>query len=380
MKPTLLLVGVGDLGGVLLELLAREPRLGRIVAADRDAGRGVARSNLARAGAVAQGFEPDIHFEAIDLNDVAATAELIARSSPALILCAASLQTWWLPGTLPAPQAALIRKAGFGVWLPVNLTLTIKLMQAVGAARYDGLTLTAPHPDVVNVVLGRLGLAPTCGIGNLDEIVAKVRLLASERLGAPIGAVTVWLVAHHALEPPAFAGASGEVAPYFLRIEYHGRDVTAEVDGRELLLRPYPLPPGPAIHFLTGGSTLRLVNALLFTEGTFLHAPSPNGLPGGYPVVAGRSGVGVALPPGLTLEQAIDINTRSHRFDGIERIEDDGTVVFCQESADTLRTVLGYSCDRLAPGDAGERAAELVARFREFAKRHGVDFAERFGR
>ena len=380
MKPTLLLVGVGDLGGVLLELLAREPRLGRIVAADRDAGRGTARCNLARAGAVAQGFEPDIRFEVIDLNDVAATAELIARASPAVILGTASLQTWWLPGTLPAPQAALIRKAGFGVWLPVNLTLTVKLMQAVREARYDGLTLTAPHPDVVNVVLARLGLAPTCGIGNLDEIVPKVRVLASERLGAPIASVKVWLVAHHALEPPAFAGAAGEVAPYFLRIEHHGRDVTREVDGGELLFRPYPLPPGPAIHFLTGGSTLRLVNALLFSDGTFLHAPAPHGLPGGYPVMAGRAGVGVKLPPGLTFEQAVDINTRSHRFDGIERIEEDGTVVFCQESVDTLRAVLDYSCDRLSPGDAGERAAELITRFREFARRHGVDFAERFGR
>jgi len=380
MKPTLLLVGVGDLGGVLLELFAREPRLGRIVAADRDAERGVARSNLARAGGVAQGFEPDIRFETIDLNDVAATAELIARVEPALILGTASLQTWWLPETLPAPQAALIRKAGFGVWLPINLTPTLKLMQAVSAARYGGFTLTAPHPDVVNVVLARLGLAPTCGIGNLDEVVPKVRLLASERLGAPVGTVRVWLVAHHALEPPAFAGASGEVAPYFLRIEHNGRDVTAEVDGDELLLRPYPLPPGPAIHFLTGGSALRLVNALLFSDGTFLHAPAPHGLPGGYPVVAGRSGIGVELPPGLTLGQAIDINTRSHRFDGIEQIEDDGTVVFRRESADTLRAVLGYSCDRLAPAEAGERAVELMARFREFAKRHGVDFAERFGR
>jgi hypothetical protein len=380
MKPTLLLVGVGDLGGVLLELLAREPRLGRIVAADRDAGRGAARSNLARAGGVAQGFEPDIRFEAIDLNDVAATAELITRVAPALILDTASPQTWWLAGTLPAPQAALIRKAGFGVWLPINLTLTLKLMQAVSAAHYQGFTLTAPHPDVVNVVLARLGLAPTCGIGNLDEIVPKVRLLASERLGAPIGTVKVWLVAHHALEPPAFAGASGEVAPYFLRIEHHGRDVTGEVEGDELLLRPYPLPPGPAIHFLTGGSTLRLVNALLFSDGTFLHAPAPHGLPGGYPVVAGRAGLSVELPPGLTLEQAVDINTRSHRFDGIERIEEDGTAVFCQESADTLRAVLGYSCDRLAPADAGGRAAELMARFREFAGRHGVDFAQRFGR
>ncbi|RMF00742.1 MAG: hypothetical protein D6768_12125, partial [Chloroflexi bacterium] len=101
--------------------------------------------------------------------------------------------------------------------------------------------------------------------------------------------------------------------------------------------------------------------------------PAPNGLPGGYPVLAGRGAVKLADIPGLSAADAVDINTRSHRFDGIERIEPDGTAVFVPESAQILRDELGYDCRRLPPSEAADRAAELIARFREYARRHGVD-------
>ncbi len=372
MKPILMLIGLGGLGSVILELLARERSLERIVVGSRNAARGTARCNLARLGAMAQGYTPSISFTPLDLNDKDAVAETVQREAPDIILSTATMQTWWLPDLLPPQQATVIKSAGFGVWLPVHLTLTRKLMEALHEADYAGITLTAPFPDVVNCVLGRLGLAPTCGVGNLDEIVPKVRLLAAERLGAPLDAVRVLLVAHHALEPAAFGEPMDEIPPYFLRVEYGGQDVTEAIRADELLLAPYPLTPGPAIHFLTAGSAVRLIRALLFESGALLHAPGPNGLPGGYPVIVNRSGVQPASIAGLTLEEAIAINERSHRFDGIERIEADGTVVFCPEAADVLRLELGYDCDRLAPDEAEGRAQELIARFREYAGRYGV--------
>jgi len=379
MKPTIMLIGLGGLGSIILELLAREEGLGRIVVASRNVTRGTARCNLARLGAVAQGYAPSIRFIPLDLNDKEAVVEAVHREAPDVILSTATMQTWWLPDLLPPEQAAVIKGAGFGLWLPVHLTLTLKLMEALRDAAYRGVTLTAPFPDVVNCVLGRLDLAPTCGVGNLDEIVPKVRLLAAERLGAPLDAVRVLLVAHHALESVVFGEgarsetfAQHEIPPYFLRVEYGGQDVTEAIRADELLLAFYPLTPGQATHFLTAGSTVRLIRALLSEGGALLHAPGPNGLPGGYPVIVGSSGVQPAPVEGLTLVEAITINERSHRFDGIEHIEADGTVVFCPEAADVLRVELGYECDRLALDESEERAKELIARFREYAERHGV--------
>lgn len=365
-----MLIGAGGLGSAILELLARDVPC-RIMACGRNVERGVARCNLARLGAMAQGFSPSIEFVSLDLHEREATAETVRRLSPDVILSTATMQTWWLTDLLP-PRAAAIKDAPFGMWLPVHLPLAVKLMEALQMAGYRGKTLTAPFPDVVNPILGKLGLAPTCGVGNLDEIVPKIRLLAAERLGTSSEALRVLLAAHHALEPAAFGKPVGETPPHILRIEHRGEDVTEEVGGERLLLAPYPLPSGPPTHFLTAGSAVTLVRALLSDRETELHAPGPRGLPGGYPVTAGREGVTPVPIAEHTVQEAIAANERSHRFDGIDRIEEDGTAVFCPSLVERLREAIGYECERLPPDEAEARAEELMKRFRAYAARHGV--------
>lgn len=379
MRPSVMIVGLGGLGAIILELLARERTGYRIVVASRNVARGQARCNLATLGALAQGRAPDIRFVKLDLTDRAATIETIRREQPDLILSTATRQTWWLPDLLPARQAAAINRAGFGVWLPVHLTLTRKLMEAVRDAEYGGGVMTAPFPDVVNCVLGRLGLAPTCGIGNLAEIVAKVRALAGARLRMPPSRIHVTLVAHHALEAWALGRARGEMPPYYLRVRAEDADAADAIGAGDLLRASFPLPDGPVRHFLTAGAAARLVRAFFSPRPVLCHAPGPGGLPGGYPVVAGDACVRLAPIEGLSRAEAIDINERSHRFDGIERIEADGTVVFRPKSSAVMREVLGYDCERLPPGDIDLRARELIARFRKYASRHGVKLDARRG-
>lgn len=372
-KPTVMLIGPGDLGGVVLELLARSSRTGRIIVGGRKPERGRTRCNLARVGAVAQGFNPSIEFIPLDLNKPQSVADAVHRHHPDLILSTATMQTWWLPNLLPAEPSALIKSAGFGMWLPIHLTLTLKLMRALEEADFDGVSLTAPYPDVINPILCRLGLAPTCGVGNVGEIEPKVRALAAEQLHVPHESLRIYLVAHHAMVSVAYGSNSQSMPPYFLRVEQNDTDVTQTIRADELLSSPYALPPGPATHFLTAGSVVRLIDAFASDEETLLHAPAPNGLPGGYPVLVSRRGVKPAPLPGLSLEQAVDINERSHPFDGIERIEEDGTAVFSPRAVEIFRDLLGYHCDRLAPGEAEQRANELIARFREYAARYGVN-------
>ena len=181
------------------------------------------------------------------------------------------------------------------------------------------------------------------------------------------------LVAHHALESAVYGEPAEEVPPYFLRIEHGGANVTEAVGGDELLFAPYTIPPGTAIHFLTAGSTVRLIRAFLSDSEVLIHTPAPKGLPGGYPVMVSNKGLQLVPIEGLALEEAIAINERSHRFDGIERIEADGTVVFCPKSSEVLKSALGYDCQRLSPDESEERAKELIARFKEYARCHGVN-------
>ena len=377
MKPTVMIIGLGGVGSILLELLAREEEIGQIIAGSLEKEEGTARCNLARMGAVAQGYSPSIRYSSIDLNQKEEVAEFVRREAPDLILNAATMQTWWLPDLLPPEKASILRGVRFGAWLPIHLTLSIKLMEALRDASFQGVTLTTPLPDVVNCILHRLDLTPTCGIGNIDEIVAKVRILAAKRLGTILEDVQVMMVAHHALEEHAFGERDDpEVAPWYLQVKHKGEDITERIRANDLVLAPYPVSSGPVMHFSTAGSAVRMIRACFSSSNELVHAPGPNGMPGGYPLIVSKTDMKPAPIEGLTLEKAVDINERSHYYDGIERIEPDGTAVFCDSSMEILRQELGYDCKRLPPNEAEHRAKELIIRFREYAEKHGVQLSQ----
>jgi hypothetical protein len=58
------------------------------------------------------------------------------------------------------------------------------------------------------------------------------------------------------------------------------------------------------------------------------------------------------------------------RFDGIERIESDGTVYFAEKNMAILKETLGYECKRLPLSEVEYRARELYAKYQEFAGKH----------
>jgi hypothetical protein len=369
-----MLIGMGDLGGILLEYLVTIPNLSFVIA-DINEDRALARVNLARLGAVARGLDPQIDFVRLDLADIDGTADAIAKVNPAIILTTATLQTWWLPDRLPAAESEKIKSAGFGVWFPVHFALTLNLMHAVQRAAFSGFVVTAPYPDVANAVLGKLGMPPTCGIGNVEEIVPKIRWLAAQRLSLPIEAIKVTLVAHHALQRFTLnrtAAESVTSAPFFLKVEAAGHNVTEEVSADQMLLSGFPITAGPTSHVLTAATTHRLVNALVGETERYIHVPGPNGLPGGYPTYASSRGIRLANIPELSPVEAIRINEDSHRFDGIEKIEEDGSVRFTEPAVQTMREALGYDCSILRPEEVTDRSRELVRRFAECADRLGV--------
>jgi hypothetical protein len=372
MIATVLLIGLGDLGGVTLDLLARAKWVRRVVVASRTATTGIARVNLARVAAIASGTQPDITFVPLDLNDRDRTAELIAESRPDVVYSTATMQSWLIPERLPAALSAPLADIGYGMWTPIHLAMTRRLMLAVRAADYQGPVVGAAFPDVVHCALGKVSLAPTTGIGNIAEVVPKVELLAAARLNTSVGHVRVWLVGHHALVHAAFGGGGHPrgAPPFFVRVEHNGRDVSEVVHARDLVLEAFSMSGQAAIHSLTGATTIPVLAALCGAGDRSYHAPAPGGLPGGYPVLVREGQVDVIDPPGCTRAESVALNTRSHAWDGIDRIEDDGTVVLRDDSAATLYQLLGYEGARARVDDADAQGAELIARFRAYVTRH----------
>jgi hypothetical protein len=358
-EPTVLVVGLGDLGTRVLGGLAREGSIGRLVGASRDVDRGRALTAQAALKAQLLGGPEVVGHERVELEDVEATARVLRTLDPQVVVTAASYHTWWrAPNMLP-----------YAAWLPLHLRPVRRLMEAVSAAGSAARVVCLPFPDVVGPVLAGIGLAPHLGAGNVAEVAAKLRLLAGRAHGASRRDVEVRLVMHHAAERVAlgaFASLGGAddpdgEPPWTAEVRVRGERLEAAAVA-DLFTSPYALPSGRETHGLTSAATVALVCALLGDEPCAVHAPAVGGRPGGYPARVSASVVELDLPAAMDEAEAVAINERAARWDGIEAIEPDGTVVYTRAAADACEAAFGTRVERLAPSDQDAAAEALRAR------------------
>ena len=345
---TVLVVGLGDLGSRVLDVLARSPRIGRLVGSGRDAYRGAARAAQCRLVAALQGGARRVEFVRNDVSDIAATASLLHSLDAEVIVTAASRHTWWRGAVDDVP---------YGAWLPLQLTLVRDLVRARNESGVASPVVCLPFPDNVGPALAPLGLAPDLGAGNVTETAAKLELLAGEGAEAR-------LVMHHAAQRYAFpdfaslGGGEQEEPPWTAEVRAGGRTLPDE-RVRELFHAPWPLPWGRESHDLTAAATAQIVEALLSDDSVRTHAPAPAGRPGGYPLLIGAGRVALDLPASLGEDEAVATNARAARWDGLERVEPDGTLVFTDAVAEATERQLGIRVERVVPSDNDAVADEL---------------------
>ncbi|MGI6226819.1 MAG: hypothetical protein ACOYJ1_11260, partial [Peptococcales bacterium] len=118
-------------------------------------------------------------------------------------------------------------------------------------------------------------------------------------------------------------------------------------------------------------SAVKNILHIINDTGQVTHSPAPNGLPGGYPVRLSAAGAEVVLPHDLTLEEAIKINEEAQKYDGIESIEEDGTIIYTDKAYNVMRDMIGYDCKKMKVEETEERSNELGNRFKEFVKKVG---------
>ena len=358
MGATVLVIGLGDLGTRVFDALARLPEIERLVGAGRNAEHGRARAGQAALVAELARGPRHVGFEPLDLGDVAAAAALLRRLDPDLVVTAASRHTWWRPFADDR-----VESLPFGVWLPLQLGLVRKLMEARREAGVAAWVVCLPYPDAVGPALAPLGLAPELGTGNVAETAPKLELLAAREAGVAREEVQVRLVMHHAAQRVAFGPLVDDEPPWAAEVLVRGERLSPdEVD--RLFRAAFPLPRGRDTHELSAAATAHAVRALLGEEPTATHAPAPDGLPGGYPVRLSRGGVELDLPPWLSREDAVALNERAAAFDGLDRIEPDGTIVFTSEVAAGTERLLGLRLGRVRPDEVDGVADELAARAR----------------
>jgi hypothetical protein len=368
-------IGTGDLGGWVVEFLARAPGMEhkKILVADINEEAGIKRTYSAWSGTSLLGQSPEMEFCKVDLSSQDEIVNLLTRYKPQIICNCTSLQSWWVVDELPKDiWVKLETEAGLGPWVPLHLTLTYELMRAVKQAESKALVVNCSFPDLTNPVLQKVGLAPTCGIGNADLLLPGIRKGVMDKLGVPARSITIYLVAHHSHDVQ-FDIQSKPGSPYYVKIMVGDKDVTKEFDVDALMVAHQKKQfPGRHGHPTVASSVVKNLWHLLFDTGELSFAPGPNGEIGGYPIRMYAKGVDIVLPEDLTMEEARKINADAQKKDGVERIETDGTIVFTDQAYGLMREIMGYDCKRLKIEETEERAKELLSRYREIRKKYGL--------
>lgn len=367
MGKTVMLCGIGEVGVWTLEFLARSDGVDRIVTFDINEEFGTHRTSLVVASSVFQGFTKKFEFRRNDLNQIDATAKLLDEIRPDVVFNNTTIQAPHLEelATFSRDVRDKLAPLGYGPWLPWNLVLVTKLMEAISKSGLQPHVVNMSFPDVVNPAIWKhFGFGPTVGAGNLDILAAMAIQHVSITEGVPVCDVNLYFVASHGF---TFYGPRLGV-PFFLKILVGDRDITHKYDVNQLLeqwveaLR-LKARGGCVVYSHYGASAAKNIMAILRDTNEFTHAPSPNGLPGGYPVRLSAKGAEVILPNGLTLEQAIKINEDGAKFDGIESIENDGTIVYTDKNYVVMKE-LGYDCKRLPFDELESRSEELKVLYR----------------
>jgi KR domain len=346
---TVLIIGAGDLGERFAAGLAAAGVARRLVL--------VSRTGAAEAAAmVASAHDVLVEPVACDASRPDDVADLLARVAPDLVIQSAAGRGPWALAGRDDEAARAVAAAGFALRLPYQLPVPLAVMRAVRDTGYPGPVANVSLPDVTGPVLARLGLAPTVGLGNVGMILLRAR--AALRSASPDAELPlVRVLAHHAQLSAVMQAR--EPADRADRPRIWVGEPGQPEDG--LAYAAPALAPSLRYNYVTAAA-LPVLRALLPGAAPLRWStPSPAGRPGGYPVLIDGGTVSLDLPPGITPEEAIAFNERLAYGDGVERIDDDGTVHFtaaCREAVATLDPGLA---DPLPVSDLDARAARLDA-------------------
>ena len=117
------------------------------------------------------------------------------------------------------------------------------------------------------------------------------------------------------------------------------------------------------------GRKCRSVPGILHDKGDLRHCPGPAGVLGGYPVRLDNNGAHIVLPDGLSLEDAIIMNERAQRLEGVEKLTSNGTVIFTDEAVGVLEDVMDWNLKQFNIKDTEKIATDLRLKFNELAKK-----------
>jgi hypothetical protein len=368
-RKRILVVGLGSLGSLVVDLLTRTKDI-EIVVACRNTEAVQQRVNLSTLAAYQLGSNARTRVIELDLRNQSQIEEVIAEVKPDIVFSAVTIQSWWVPHELPPAILLRLSEAGIGPWLPMHLGLIYNLMRGIRASGCNPIVVNASYPDVVNVVLDRVGLAPLVGIGNVANPVPALRAAVAGQRRCDVSTIAVRLVAHHYVSHRLSATGIADADCCDFSAFQNETEITGDIDTAAIfsaVANDWKRPGGRNGMAITAASAMTILKVLMSGSSELVHAPGPGGLPGGYPLILKDGHFVPDLPSRLPVLRAIQINEAGQVLDGVSAIDNQGTTTFTETAQAIMRELLGYECTQLRVEEANDRALELKERYLAFA-------------
>ncbi|MBW1698185.1 MAG: hypothetical protein JRH18_13655 [Deltaproteobacteria bacterium] len=343
MAVRVLIIGVGDAGGKISDGLARSGKVDELILSGLCQGRGPAI-----AGMLDSCYDCRVKFTELDGTQQKAIERLLKMEKPDLVVQSASLLGPWAMHGRTDPVARALSRAGLGVQLPAQLPVLATVMKAIREVDFKAPIANLSFPDISHVILDRLGLAPTIGLGNVSichlrtQAALRNKMKQSNALSDSLPLIR--LVGHHHQVYEVMEAKMPQDPDQRCRV-YLGEE------GRrsdELAYQGFPILASIQYNIITAASALPVLLALLpGAEPLRFSAPGPHGLPGGYPVMIKDGGVGLDLPEGVDLKEAVEFHWKMSRLDGIESVTKDGTVLFSEKARKAVANINPALCEPL---------------------------------
>jgi len=327
---------------------------------------------------------PKVHTVIMDMMDVDATARQLDEIKPDVVLHLASLlAAQKIREGLPVEIAKTIYDAnpvgtGLRPWAPGHAVLLLNLMKAIRKAGIETHVVNGSGCDFLHLSFSKLGLTPTCGLGDFALLEPGLRRIIAELKGLQPRDLTIYMGGHHSIVMPLGFFGDPQGVPYYLKVEALGEDITQEINFERDVFPQMPKqsswPPlaGAADQEQTSAHGVRIVRAIIRDTQEILNVPAPEGQPGCYPARVGAHGATITAPPGITREELIEINSSGNIAEGFKEIREDGTMVATDRTVELIEKTfeIDWQYKEFKPDEAFEAFKEI--------NRALADFKERF--
>lgn len=296
----------------------------------------------------------------IDLLNRDATAALLQRDKPSVVVQAASLQPASVISAAGDAWSQLVAEGGLSATAVFQARLSMRVARALQSLHPTGRLINCCFPDVVNSLITAAGLPIACGIGN-------VAILAHAFAGAlpDAGRHSLKVLAHYQTIAPWRRPKQERTGP--LPRVWIGDHEVPDVLGRFAKVR---LTPEPVID-ISGASGVPLIRAMAVGTEWAGHVPGPNGLPGGYPVRLGAAGIGLDLPGPLARDEAVRWNAAFETANGL--IVEAGRARYTGRLYDRLRRASPHLAEGFPVAEIDAVYDEMVALRSRLQSRRALD-------